>query len=104
MDKMAKLKYNIIISLSSPVGNFKKLVDVADTTILFVFAFKEITTKYGEQKIIACSEQTSFTETTELSVYWANTEIIKYVEGKKQYWKQIEPNVFGSLTGIYLFI
>jgi hypothetical protein len=103
MDKMAKLKYNIIITLSTPIGNFKKIVDVTDNTILFVFAFKEITTKYGEQKIIACSEQASFTETTELGVYWANTDIIKYVEGKKQYWKQIEPNVFGSLAGIYLF-
>jgi hypothetical protein len=52
MDKMAKLKYNIIISLSAFVGNFKKLADVTDNTILFVFAFKEITTKYGNQRLL----------------------------------------------------
>jgi hypothetical protein len=102
-NKMAKIKHKILSALSTPIGNFKKLVDATDDTLLHVFAVKEITTRYGKQNIIVCSTSPNISETTQLTVYWTNTQINKYIEEKEQYWKRIEQSISGSITGILIF-
>jgi hypothetical protein len=70
MCSMVKIKLLIINILSMPTGIFKKLIDAQNNVIFYVFAFKEIKTKYGSQRI-----EKELAEKTILSVYWATSVI-----------------------------
>jgi hypothetical protein len=118
LDGMAKIKDRIKTRFYGPIGNFKKLVDVPDGTLLHTFAIRDIVTRYGTQKILLCSESPTIPingTTVEpslgktipyLTVFWSNVEITNYIESKKDYWKQIDTvdeTLRGSLSGLSIF-
>jgi hypothetical protein len=86
-----------------PIGNFKKLIDVQNNVILYVFAFKEITTKFGSQRVLLCSNEKELTEKTVLSTYWATSVINSYIDKFKTKWKRIDSDIYGSISGVSIF-
>jgi hypothetical protein len=103
---MASNKFLIVNTLNMPIGNFKKLIDAQNNIIFYVFAFKEITTKFGPQRILLCSSEKELTEKTEktvLSVYWATSVINSYIDKFKAKWKCIDFPIYGSLSGVIIF-
>jgi hypothetical protein len=93
-------------------GNIQKLLDIPDGSILYVYGFKETTTKFGPQKILVCSKEETLSEKTDkayfFDVYWSVTIINKFIEKYKSMWKQLDNNdrdvvCYGTYIGICLF-
>lgn len=96
-------KTKIYTLLSSVRANTRKLIDLEDNTILYIYAFKKLNTSYGETLLLACSTDNTLQENTELNLYWAVANITKYLTNGINFYKQLDIHgitAYGSLTGL----
>jgi hypothetical protein len=104
------IKQNMDNTFYTTTGNIRKIIDIPDNTILYVFGVKETTTKFGPQKVLICSEEEEQTDKTILEAYWSVAIINKYVDTYKTKWKKLleesdgnEDVWYGTYKGISIF-
>jgi hypothetical protein len=90
-------------AFSSPIGNCKKLIDLADNATMFVYGFKEISTKFGTSNIILCSEEQVLADNTVITNYKSNAYLDSHLAYRLERFPALEGNRYGLYTGSPLF-
>ena len=86
----------------------KKFLDLPNGTIIYVFAFREVNTKYGDSFLLACSGDEKISSASSIYIYWSPSNITAYINKvlSNGRFKQLDIKglvVYGSVSGCSLF-
>ena len=86
----------------------KKFIDESNGTILYAYAFRQVSTRYGDSFLLACSNDNKLTSSSNLYIYWSTSNVNAYINKvlSSGHFKQLDVNglvVYGSVSGCSLF-